>query len=79
MDGVSKGVSVQDRIDLEMFFNTLAGKLDKGKLEVIAAALAESVASSGADRIPGLASVSPQRLSHLRDILRRKVSEVTLA
>ena len=65
------------RIDIERFFQVLSGKLGKEDLELVSAAMAESVATErGLRRVVSCSAIDPARLSQVRSQLREKSSDL---
>ena len=65
-----------DKIDIARFFHVLSGKLEAGSMEVVAAAMAESVAADDAGRVINCSPVDPARLAQTRIRLRERQAEV---
>ena len=63
-----------DKIDTEMFFRLLAGKLDDGQIEVVTAAMAESVGRGGVSRVLDCAAEPKKKIAAQRKRLRRKLN-----
>ena len=77
--GMGKTVRVAnglDQIDIARFFQVLSGKLEAGSMEVVAAAMAESVAEGDARRVISCSPVDPGRLAQTRIRLRARQAEV---
>jgi len=70
--------SALDKIDIEMFFSLLAEKIGKEQLELVAAAMAESVARGGVARVLGCTTESHARIAQLRKRLRNKLQPATM-
>ena len=61
------------RIDTERFFKVLSGKLGKEDLEMVSAAMAESVATErGLHRVVSCSAIDTARLSQVRSLLREE-------
>ena len=58
------------RIDVREFFSLLDGKIEKRKLQLIAAAMAESIAKDGVQRVIDSSEIPAPRLASLRKQLR---------
>ena len=58
------------KIDVREFFSLLDGKIEKRKLQLIAAAMAESIATGGIQRVIDSSKISASRLASLRKKLR---------
>ena len=58
------------KIDVREFFSLLDGKIDERKLQFIAAAMAESIATGGIQRVIDSSKISASRLASLRKKLR---------
>ena len=58
------------KIDVREFFSLLDGKIEKRKLQLIAAAMAESIAKGGIQRVIDSSEISASRLASLRKMLR---------
>lgn len=61
-----------DQIDTKEFFRLLAGKVEVRDIQLIAAAMAESVARGGVRRVADYSSIPQSRLASIRANLRKK-------
>ena len=72
MGNEAKAVEGLDQIDIGRFFQILSGKLEATTMEVVAAAMAESVAEGDAGRVISCSPVDPVRLAQTRVRLRER-------
>lgn len=76
MENTGKTIGGLDRIDVERFFQSLAGKLETRSMELVAAAMAESVVGRDASRVISCPPVDAARLAQVRALLREKLAGV---
>ena len=74
METTEKTVGGLDRINIERFFQSLAGKLETKSMEIVAAAMAESVVGRDSSRVISCSPVDAARLAQVRALLREKVA-----
>ena len=68
-----------DRINICEFFSLLNGKVEERKIQLIAAAMAETVARGGIQRVIDGSEIPASRLASLRRELRERQRELTTA
>jgi len=76
METTEKTVGGLDRINIERFFQSLAGKLETKSMEIVAAAMAESVVGRDSSRVINCSPVDAARLAQVRALLREKVAGI---
>ena len=76
MKTTEKTVGGLDRINIERFFQSLAGKLETKSMEIVAAAMAESVVGRDSSRVINCSPVDAARLAQVRALLREKVAGI---
>lgn len=76
MENAEKTIGGLDRIDLEKFFQSLAGKLETRSMEIVAAAMAESVVGRDLSRVISCSPVDAARLVQVRALLREKLAGI---
>ena len=76
METTEKTVGGLDRINIERFFQSLAGKLETKSMEIVAAAMAESVVGRVSSRVISCSPVDAARLAQVRALLREKVAGI---
>lgn len=74
METTEKTIGGLDRINIERFFQSLAGKLETKSMEIVAAAMAESVVGRDSSRVISCSPVDAARLAQVRALLREKVA-----
>ena len=76
METTEKTVGGLDQINIERFFQSLAGKLETKSMEIVAAAMAESVVGRDSSRVINCSPVDAARLAQVRALLREKVAGI---
>lgn len=62
-----------DRIDTKEFFRLLLGKVEERDIQLIAAAMAESIARGGVQHVADYSSVPMSRLATIRANMRKRI------